>query len=81
MNKFPKMKVHWWTYSITTACLFRMKPVSHSDMVGYRILNFRNFWIRIGYGYSKNLSDMDQELKNQYPLTSGTQWRTHSNFP
>ena len=38
---------------------------------GFRILNFRNFWIRIGYGYTKNLSDMDQESKNQYPLTSG----------
>jgi len=39
-------------------------------MDGYQILNFTNFPIRIGYGYSKNLSDMDQELKNQYPLTS-----------
>jgi len=28
--------------------------------------------MRIGYGYSKNLSDMDQELKNQYPLTSAS---------
>jgi len=37
----------------------------------YRILYFRNFQIRIWYGYSKYLSDMDQELKNQYPLTSG----------
>jgi len=25
----------------------------------------------IGCGYSKYLSDMDQELKNQYPLPSG----------
>ena len=38
--------------------------------IGYRILTFRNSRIRIGYGYSKNLSYMDQELQNQYPLTS-----------
>jgi len=44
--------------------------VSHSDTDGYRILNFRNFRIRIGYGYANIVSDMDQELKNQYPLTS-----------
>ena len=42
----------------------------HLDTDGYRKLNFRNFRIRVGYGYSKNLSDMDHELKNQYPLTS-----------
>ena len=41
-----------------------------SDTNGYRILNFRNFRIRIGYGYAKIILDMDQELKNQYPLTS-----------
>jgi len=34
------------------------------------LLNLQNFRIRIGYGYLKNLSDLDQELKNQYPLTS-----------
>ena len=65
MHKFSKMKVHWWP--ITTACLFCIQPVAHSDTAGYRILNFRNFRIRIGYvwiGYSKNLSDMDQELTN-----------------
>ena len=45
--------------------------MSHSDTDGYRIINFRNFRIRIGCGYSKYLSDMDQELKNQYPLPSG----------
>jgi len=43
-----------------------------SDTDGYRILNFRNVRIRIGYGYPKIISDMDQELKNQYPLTSGS---------
>ena len=42
-----------------------------SLMDGYRILNFRNFRIRIGYGHAQIFSDMDQELKNQYPLTSG----------
>ena len=70
MDKFTKMKVHWWP--MTTACLLRIWPVLHLDTDGYRILNFKNFWIRIGYGYAKNLSDMDQELKNQYPLTSET---------
>jgi len=35
------------------------------------MLNFRNFRIRVGYGYEKMFSGMDQELKNQYPLTSG----------
>jgi len=39
-------------------------------MDGYPILNLTNFRIRIGYGYAKNFSDVDQELKNQYPLTS-----------
>jgi len=48
--------------------------VSHSDTDGYRILNFRNFRIRIGYGYEKKLSDMDQELKNHYPLASAKQF-------
>jgi len=38
----------------------------HWDTDGYRILNFRNFRIRIGYGYAKIFSNMDQELKNQY---------------
>ena len=69
MNTFSKMEVHWWTYN---HCLF----VSHLTSVafGYRWIsdtNFQKFRIRIGYGYLKNLSDMDQELKNQYPLTSG----------
>jgi len=27
--------------------------------------------MRIGYGYAKIFSDMDQELKNQYSLTLG----------
>jgi len=68
MNKFSKMKVHWWTYN---HCLF-VAYLSQSNTDGYRILNFRNFRIRIGYGYAKIFSDMDQELKNQYPLTSFT---------
>jgi len=46
--------------------------MSQSDMGGCRILNFRNFRIRIGYGYAKIFLDMAQELKNQYPLTSAT---------
>jgi len=41
------------------------------DMDGYRILNFRIFRIRLGYGYAQIMLAMDQELKNQYPLTSG----------
>jgi len=43
--------------------------MSQSDTDGYRILNFRHFRIWIGYGYAKIFSDMDQELKSQYPLT------------
>jgi len=54
--------------------------VSHSD--GYRILNFKNFRIRIGYGYSKNVSHTDQEFKNQYPLTSSVwQWARDDHYP
>jgi len=45
--------------------------MSQLDTDGYRILNFRNFRIRIVYGYAKIFFDMDQELKNQYLLTSG----------
>ena len=45
--------------------------MSHSDTNEYRILNIINFRMKISYGYSKKLSDMDQELKNQHPLTSG----------
>jgi len=44
--------------------------VLQSDTDGYPIPNFRNFWTRIGYGYAKNFSDMNLEVKNQYPLTS-----------
>jgi len=47
--------------------------MSQSDTDGYQILNFRNFRIRIGYGYAKIFSYIDQELKNQYPLTSAAQ--------
>jgi len=62
------MKVHWWTYN---HCLFALCLTS----IAFRCewisdIKFLKFWIRIGYEYSKNLSDMDQELKNQYPLTS-----------
>ena len=54
--------------------------MSHSD--GYRILNFKNFRIRIGYGYSKNVSHTDQEFKNQYPLTSSVwQWARDDHYP
>jgi len=44
--------------------------MSQLDMDGFWILNFRNFPIRIGYGYTKIFLDMDQVLKNQYLLTS-----------
>jgi len=47
-----------------------MWHVSQSDTDGYRILNFKNIRIRIGYGYAKIFSYVDQELKNQHPLTS-----------
>jgi len=68
MNKFSKMKVHWWTYN---HCLF----VSYLASVAFGTkwisdTKFQKFsdkdWICI----LKNLSDMDQELKNQNPLTS-----------
>jgi len=75
MNKFSKIKVHWWTYN---HCLFVSYLASVAFGYGWisdRLLNFRNFRVKIGYGYSKNLSDMDQELKNQYPLTSGQKTR------
>jgi len=64
------MKVHWRTYN---HCLFVAYLVSVA--FGYRWISDTNFlkisdedwiWIR------KNFSDMDQELKNQYPLTSAT---------
>ena len=48
-----------------------LSPPKPPNTDEYRMLNFRNFRIRIGYGHSKNLSDIDQELKNQHPLTSG----------
>jgi len=55
------MKVHWWTYN---HCLFVAYLVNvASDTDGCRILDFRNFRIRVGYGYAKIFSDMDQELK------------------
>jgi len=42
------------------------------DTDGYRIPNCRHFRIRIGLWIFKDLSDMDQELKRHYLLTSGT---------
>jgi len=60
MNKFSKMKVHWRTYN---HCLF----VAHLTSVA-----FAYGWISDNIGYTdrdwiwilKNLSDMDQDLKN-----------------
>jgi len=72
MNKFSKLKVHWWTYN---HCLFfRIQPVSHSDTDGYRILNSRNFRIRVGYGFVKIFLDMDRSKKINIrsPLQSTT---------
>jgi len=59
MNKFSKMKVHWWTYN---HCLL----VSYLSSVafGYGWISdttFQKLSDKVGYGYSKNLSDMDQE--------------------
>jgi len=68
MNKFSKMKVHWWTYD---HCLFALYLTSVAFRYGWiSDTNFRYLRIRIGYGYSKNVSNMNQEFKNQYPLTS-----------
>jgi len=36
MNKFPKMKVHWWTYNQMSVCF---------------IFNQYRIWIRIDIGY------------------------------
>jgi len=67
-EKFSKMKVHWWTHDY---CLF----VSYLTSVAFGYgwisdIKFQKFsdedWIWI----LKNISDMDQESKNQYPLTS-----------
>jgi len=52
-----------------------------SDTDGCRIPNFRNFWIRIRYWYVQIFSDMDQELKNQCPLTSGTHLIAKAQLP
>jgi len=63
MNKFSKLKVHWWTYdhflfvSYLTSVAFGYGWISDTK--------FQKFRIRIGYGYSKNLSDVGQELKKQ----------------
>jgi len=70
-----------WTSTsgpINAVCLLRTWSASQSDTYGYRILNFRNFWMRIGY--AKIFSDMDQERKNQYPLSSGCQRVTKKQF-
>jgi len=71
MNKFSKMKVHWWTFH---HCLFLAYLANVA--IGYGWISntkFQKFsdkdWICI----CKSFSDMDQELKNQYPLTSGQQ--------
>ena len=67
------MKVHWHTYN---HCLF----VLYLASVGYGWISYTNFlkfsdkdWIWI----CKNFSDMDQELKNQYPLTSALSRSCH----
>jgi len=70
MNEFSKMKVHWWTYN---HCLFVSSLTSVAFGYGWisdtKFLKFSDKdWIWI----FKNFSDMDQESKNQYPLTSGT---------
>jgi len=35
-------------------CLFVLYLTSVADTDGYWTLNFRNFQVRVGYGYSKN---------------------------
>jgi len=62
------MKVHWWTYN---HCLFVSYLTSVAFGYGWISDNkFQKFsdkhWIWIFI----NLSVMDQELKNEYPLTS-----------
>jgi len=78
MNKFSKMKVHWWTYN---HCLF----VTYLSNVafGYRCISdtkFQTFSAKDWIWICKKFSDMDQELKNQYPLTSIGEARLCSHF-
>jgi len=66
INRFSKMEVHWRTYN---HCLFVLYLASVAFGYGWisdtKFLKFSDKdWI------CKNFLDMDQELKNQYPLTS-----------
>jgi len=77
MNKFSKMKVHWWNYN---HCLF----VSYLTSVafGYGWISdskFQKFSDKDWIWIAKYFSDMNQELKNQYPFTSATRIRNCQN--
>ena len=58
------MKVHWWTSDHFVSYLA-------SNAFGYgRISDTKFLKFSDKHWICKNFSDMDQELKNQYPLTS-----------
>jgi len=67
MNKFSKMKVHWWTYN---HCLFVSYLTSAAFGYGWTSdTKFQKFSDKDWIWILKKLSDVDQELENQYPLT------------
>jgi len=73
------MKVHWWTYN---HCMFVSYLTSVAFGYGWisdtKFLKFSDKdWIWI----LKNLSDMDQESKNQCPLTSACYWPSSHCIP
>jgi len=63
MTKFSKMKVHYNHFVLYLANV----AFGYGRISDTKFLKFSDKdWIWI----CKNFSDMDQELKNQYPLTS-----------
>jgi len=68
-DKFSRTKVHWWSYN---HCLFVLYLASVA--FGYRWISdtkFQKFLDKDWIWTFNNVSNMDQELKNQYLLTSG----------
>ena len=67
------MKVHWWTYN---HCLFVAYLASVAIGNGWMSdTKFQKFLDKDWIWIFKKFIGMDQELKNQYPLTSGLQQR------
>ena len=67
VNKFSKMKVHWRNYN---HCLFISYLASVTFGYGWILdTKFKKLSDKDLIWICKNFLDMDQELKNQYPLT------------